>query len=505
MQLIPDVGQLIQWNHFYNVMPVYLEVVLDTETPISIYQKVVQDEPYAFLLESVEGGEKWGRYSFVGFQPLMRLRVQSDGLTLYHRDGRVEQMEGNPVDSLEQFMSSFRCPELEDAPRFLGGLVGFFGYDALGLVERLPAHRKDDLQLPDIELMLTDQVLVIDHLKHNMRLYTALHLPVDSPREEIERAYGAAYERLMQTIRKLQSIRTHTSYMQLPPVTEPSSYHSNMTKEEFCEKVEQAKRYIATGDISQVVLSQRFAVDTEVDPLLVYRILRQTNPSPYMYILKLGESSLVGTSPELLVRIEGNRIENMPIAGTRKRGRTKEEDLLLEQELLSDPKERAEHIMLVDLGRNDLGRVSKSGTVEVDAFMKVERYSQVMHLVTHVQGQLREDVSPLQALLACLPAGTVSGAPKLRAMEIVAELEEEKRGPYAGAIGYLGYSGNMDTCITIRTILFHRGCAYIQAGAGIVWDSVPESEYQETLNKAKALLIALHTAEQISGEGVAHG
>jgi anthranilate synthase component 1 len=353
--------------------------------------------------------------------------------------------------------------------------------------------------MDDVQFMFCDQLIVFDHLKQHIKLIANVHIPSEATDAMIEAAYEEAQQSILQTLERLrQPLSTDLlAKKHMLSDVELDEIRSNMTKEKFCSNVVQAKEYIRAGDIFQVVLSQRFEVDTDATPLEVYRVLRTMNPSPYMYYLKMGEEVIVGTSPELLVRVEGSKVETRPIAGTRPRGETPEEDLAWEEELLADEKELAEHRMLVDLGRNDIGRVSRFGTVQTNTFMEIEKYSHVMHIVSNVVGELRDDKDFFDAFVSCMPAGTVSGAPKIRAMQIIAELEKESRGAYAGAIGYLGFSGNLDTCITIRTIIFKHGKAYVQAGAGIVWDSVPEKEYEETVNKAKALLKSIRMAEQV--------
>ncbi|WP_274364533.1 anthranilate synthase component I [Paenibacillus thermotolerans] len=487
----------------YNLIPVTKTIMADTETPIRVFQQL-SDDPYCFLLESVEGGAKWARYSFIGTDPFLVVRGKG-GTIEVERKGSVEHVSEQPIHYLRKLLSGYASPQLDGFPRFMGGAVGFFGYDLLQYYEKkLSPHRVDDLQMDDIQFMFCDQIIVFDHLKQQMHVVANAHVPDGADEGQIHAAYAEAGERIEGTLRRLHggvaagytaAARTVSG----PVPVDAADLTSNVTKEQFLANVERAKEYIRAGDIFQVVLSQRFEMDTDVSPLHVYRVLRTMNPSPYMYYLKMGEDTIVGTSPELLVRVEGDKVQTRPIAGTRPRGATPEEDQRLEQELLADEKELAEHLMLVDLGRNDIGRVSKPGTVQLDAYMDIEKYSHVMHIVSNVSGTLREDRDFYDAFLSCMPAGTVSGAPKLRAMEIIAELERESRGAYAGAIGYLGFSGNLDTCITIRTIIFKGHKAYVQAGAGIVWDSVPIREYEETVNKAKALLSSIRTAEAIFG------
>ncbi|WP_141501050.1 anthranilate synthase component I [Paenibacillus luteus] len=481
----------------YNLIPIVRYMMADTETPIRLFQHFAKED-HAFLLESVEGGAKWARYSFIGTDPFMKLYGKNGEIVLEHR-GEKHVLNDKPIELLKAHLRSFRTPSLPELPPFTGGAIGFFGYDLLQYYEKLPAHRIDDLNMNDIQFMFCDQVIVFDHFKQQLQIVGNVHIAEGATDAEIAVSYAAAVAKVEAAIERLQQPVTI-------PVTTGGSIEvdydlgdiqSNVTKEQFISNIEQAKQYIRAGDIFQVVLSQRFNIDTDIDPLHVYRVLRTMNPSPYMYYLKMGEEVIVGTSPEALVKVNGDRVETRPIAGTRPRGKTPEEDKALELELLADEKERAEHLMLVDLGRNDIGRVSEFGSVKCDSFMDIERYSHVMHIVSNVSGKLHKDKDFFDAFISCLPAGTVSGAPKLRAMEIIAELENEARGAYAGAIGYLGFGGSMDTCITIRTIIFKHGKAYVQAGAGIVWDSVPESEYQETVNKAKGMLKAIRTAEAI--------
>ena len=477
-----------------NLIPITMEVYADMETPISLFKRF-EDSGFCFLLESVEGGEKWARYSFIGRNPFLILRRQGDEITLTHKNGIVEIVEGNPVEVLKKLMDTYKGVNLPRLPRFNGGAVGFFGYDLIRYYENLPNVPEDDLKLPDCHFMFTDEVLVFDHLKQKIHIIVNLHV-----NGNIERAYNSAVERIKNIYKEILSTRWKMNDSFKPDFSEKKSefkYTSNITKERFCENVLKAKQYIKDGDIFQVVLSQRLCVETEEDPFNVYRVLRVINPSPYMYYLKFNDYRIVGASPEMLVRVEDGLVETSPIAGTRKRGGTKDEDEFLEKELLTDEKEIAEHTMLVDLGRNDIGKVSKFGTVVVKDLMHIERFSHVMHITSLVQGIIREDKTPFDALISVLPAGTLSGAPKIRAMEIIDELETVKRGTYGGAIGYLSFNGNLDTCITIRTIVFKDNKAYVQSGGGIVADSEPEKEYEESMNKAKALLKALEEVGRI--------
>lgn len=497
----PSVKEVIKLAARHNLIPVARHLLADTETPIRVFQQFYA-EKRAFLLESVEGGVKWARYSFIGTDPFLTIRAK-DGVTEVTTAGETKQIrDDKPMEVLKSILRSYSSPALPDLPRFTGGAVGFFGYDLLRHYERLPKHRVDDLAMDDIRFMFCDQVIAFDHVKQQLKVIANVHVPPGATDADIARVYEETCRKIDGIVERLKRSQplSHMSGRAIPDDVDLGDVRSNVTKETFMDNVEKAKEYIRAGDIFQVVLSQRFAIETAASPLQVYRVLRTMNPSPYMYVLKLDGETIVGTSPELLVRVEEERAETRPIAGTRPRGRTPEEDAALEKELLADEKERAEHLMLVDLGRNDLGRVCEFGTVKCDSFMEVERYSHVMHIVSNVSGRMRKDRDFFDAFLSCLPAGTVSGAPKLRAMEIIAELENEARGCYAGAIGYLGFSGNMDTCITIRTIVFKGGKAYVQAGAGIVWDSVPEKEYEETVNKAKAMLKSIRMAEAIFAE-----
>ena len=457
-----------------NLVPIYREIVADLDTPVSAFLKIARGN-HSFLLESVEGGEHLARYSFIGTEPSLILKAREDSPT-------------DPLLLIEKELSKFRLAPIPGLPRFHGGMVGYLGYDVARYFERLPSPKYDPLGLPESLLMLADTLLVFDHLTHKIKIVSHAHID-----DDVDTAYLQATHRIDSLVDRLrQPVPSQSS----PVISTPSSpVSSNLSQEEFESIVSKAKDYIYSGDIIQAVLSQRLAKPTSASPFAIYRALRSLNPSPYMYYLHLDDIHIVGASPELLVRVEEGMVSNHPIAGTRPRGESTAQDLALEEELKTDEKEQAEHIMLVDLGRNDIGRVSEPGTVEVTQLMDVERYSHVMHLVSHVQGKLRPGLSQFDALRACFPAGTVSGAPKIRAMEIIAELEPDKRGPYAGAVGYFGFSGNLDTAIAIRTIVISKGVAYIQAGAGIVADSIPEREYQESLNKAQALLAAIEQTE----------
>jgi anthranilate synthase component 1 len=467
-------------------VPVYKEIVADLLTPVSAFLKVAEHADYAFLLESVEGGEQVARYSFLGKDPFLIVRARG-GKVLIDRAGETAESDKSFTATIRELMAGFHSPFVPGLPRFTGGAVGYVGYDAAAWfepVELQPADREDD----EAGFMLFDTVLAFDHVRHRILIIANARISGD---EDLESLYQFACAKVEFVERELERALSKT----VPPSGKPLEVTSNVTREHFEGMVKTAKEYIAAGDIYQVVLSQRFEADIDADPFTVYRALRHVNPSPYMYFLRVGARSIVGSSPEMLVRVEGRQVQTHPIAGTRPRGRNEDEDVRLGEELKRNEKERAEHVMLVDLGRNDIGRVAKYGTVRVPTYMTLERYSHVMHLVSIVEGKLDEQHDRLDALVACFPAGTVSGAPKVRAMEIIAELENRRRGVYAGAVGYLDFAGNLDFCITIRTVLIENGRAYVQAGAGIVADSNPTAEYEETKDKARAVLRALELAQ----------
>ncbi|NJD04580.1 MAG: anthranilate synthase component I [Ruminiclostridium sp.] len=478
----------------FNIIPVSMEVYADMDTPISMFKKL-ENNSGCFLLESVEGGEKWGRYSFMGRNPFISVRGAGSNATISYRDGKIAQVSKTPFEALKDLMASYKSAVLPGMPRFNGGAVGFFGYDTARYFEDLPDIPDDDVGLPELHFMFADEIIAFDHLRQKMHIIVNMHV-----KGNIERAYNTTVDRIKEVYGEIIASRSRLESIgpdSGSKEAKPSNIQSNISKENFCRNVEKAKEYIRNGDIFQVVLSQRFAAETDSDPFNAYRALRIINPGPYMYYLKFDGYTIAGSSPEMLVRMEDGIVETCPIAGTRKRGLTEEEDDLLAEELLADEKERAEHVMLVDLGRNDIGKVSEFGSVTVKDFMHIERYSHVMHLVTAVQGKLKSGLTAFDALSAVLPAGTLSGAPKIRAMEIIDELETAKRCHYGGAVGYLSFNGNLDSCITIRTILFKNGKAYIQAGCGIVADSDPEKEYEESVNKARAALKALEEAKNI--------
>lgn len=476
-----------------NLIPVYREILADRETPVSAFQKI-DDGKYSFLLESMEGGEKWARYSFLGSRPSVIVKTFGQKAEII-RSGQTSKhvFEQDPLEVVKKVLSEYRPVPDPSLPRFFGGAVGFMGYDVVRFFEELPLSDKAGLDTPDIFFMITDTIVIFDNVTHMIKVVSNAHVKG----KPIETAYGEAVKKINNLVKKLKAgIKIQKTRVKGKSKTQHHTLTSNFTQPMYEQAVLRAKEYIKAGDIFQVVPSQRFQTKISVEPYEIYRALRLINPSPYMYFLRCGDTAVVGASPEVMVRLEGNRIELRPIAGTRRRGVDEEEDTALAEELLADPKERAEHIMLVDLGRNDVGRVSEPGSVHVSELMVIERYSHVMHIVSNVRGRLSTGNNAYDVIRACFPAGTVSGAPKIRAMQIIDELEPTKRGPYAGAVGYFGFSGNMDTCITIRTLVIKNSVAYIQAGGGVVADSDPVAEYQETVNKAKAMMRAVEMAEK---------
>ncbi len=491
----PDRDTFIALATAYGSVPVWREVLADLETPLSVYAKLAGEGP-SFLLESAEHGERWGRYSFVGFDPFLTL-LGHHGEVSWSGTPPVE-VEGasGPLDALARATEAFRAPTLLDLPLH-GGAVGYLGYDVIREVEDIPDTGVDDLELPDVQLLVPRHVVALDHLRQVLTVVTNVVVSDTADPQELGARYDAAVAACDAVIERLSTARTP-----LPPVSPPQRgamdpAPSNLEAGAYQTMVEQVKEHIRAGDTFQTVISQRFALDTPVSAFELYRVLRVINPSPYLYLLDLGDAQIVGSSPEALVQVQDRRVETWPIAGTRPRGSTPEEDRAYEQELVADAKERAEHVMLVDLARNDLGRVCDVGTVQVEGMLHVERYSHVMHLVSSVTGTVREGLGPVDVLRAVFPAGTVSGAPKVRAMEIIDDLEPTRRGPYAGAVGYVDFAGNLDTCITIRTVVLKGGTAYVQAGAGIVADSKPDAEEEETRSKAGAVLAAIRAAEAL--------
>ncbi|KAA3597487.1 MAG: anthranilate synthase component I [Candidatus Scalindua sp. AMX11] len=489
----PSLKKFTELSRKGNVVPVYRQLFADTLTPLSAFQKISVAD-YAFLLESADGGEKIARYSFLGSDPFLRFKCQGFNVESWRSGEVLRYKSHDPFSDLEKHLNRYSPVRIEGLPNFFGGAVGYVSYDSVRYVEDLPNSACDDFKLPDIYFMFYDIVVIFDHLHKTIKVVCAAYVEGKS----IKEVYGESIGRVDALVEKLRT-----------PVMELSSdipeerktnleYSSNFKKSDFLNAVGTCKEYIKAGDIIQVVISQRLKAETTAKPINIYRTLRVINPSPYMFYMKIGEIELIGSSPEVMVKVEEGRVNVRPIAGTRWRGQTAEEDELLAKELLSDPKERAEHIMLLDLGRNDVGRVSEHGSVVIDNRMIIEKFSHVMHITSSVSGSLRKDKNAFDCLKACLPAGTLSGAPKIRAMEIIDDLEPTRRGPYGGAVGYIDFYGNINTCITIRTIVLKNGTdAYIQAGAGIVSDSIPEREYQETLNKAKGLLKAIQVAESM--------
>ena len=460
----------------------------DLDTPVSAFLKVAEGATHAFLLESVQGSEKWGRYSILGMNPAALFTVIGQRVEIQRNGQPTQVIEGeNPITLLQEFMNHYQPVHVEGLPRFHGGAVGYFGYDMVRAFETIPDNNPHTLNTPDALFMLTDLVLIFDNLLGKLKVVANLFI---EPDVSLDHLYQQAVQRIDAVVLQLRRA-VPTEPVQVGTTVQESDFHCEMSKDHFQSAVEQAKEYILAGDIFQVVLSQRFSIPFSHSPISLYRALRASNPSPYLFLLRLGTFSLVGSSPEILVRQEGERITLRPIAGTRRRGVDLEQDQALEEELLADPKELAEHIMLVDLGRNDLGRVATTGSVQVTERFVIERYSHVMHIVSNVEGQLKAGLDSFDVVAATFPAGTVSGAPKIRAMEIIDELEVSRRGPYAGTVGYISFSNNMDLAITIRTAIIKEETLFIQTGAGIVADSIPEREYEETKEKARALFRAV--------------
>ncbi|MCX5848740.1 MAG: anthranilate synthase component I [Deltaproteobacteria bacterium] len=472
-----------------NLIPVYREILADVETPVSVLMKL-QNKDHVYLLESVEGGEKWGRYSFLGTDAGVVFRVHGDKVIIDEK-GKITTREhnGNPLNFLRELLNRYKPVTIGGLPRFYGGAVGFLGYEMVRYFEKLPPSPPDDLNLDEAVFVISDSIMIFDNVRHTIKVVACAYT---QDTDSLEASYAASclkIEEMIETILAAASHKTEASV-----AAGEVNFKSNMTPQQYKAAIEKAKQYIVAGDIIQVVLSQRFETDCRSNPIDLYRALRFVNPSPYLFFLKMDDLMLIGSSPEVMVRKEEETMELRPIAGTRPRGKTEQEDRALSDELLSDEKERAEHVMLVDLGRNDLGRVAQTGSVQVNQYMVVEKYSHVMHLVSNVRAQLAKGKDAFDVLAATFPAGTLTGAPKVRAMEIINELEKVKRGPYGGAVGYFSFSGNMDLCITIRTMVLKNGKVYVQAGAGIVYDSIPESEHQESLNKSRGMLQAVRLA-----------
>ncbi|GGI04395.1 anthranilate synthase component I [Egicoccus halophilus] len=508
MTVRPDRAEFVRLAAEHGVVPVYREVLSDLHTPLSVYARLAGQGP-SFLLESAEHGERWGRYSFVGIDPFLVLHGRDGQVTWEGTPPAAAADASGPLDALAKVTEALSAPSLLDVPLH-GGAVGYLGYDAVREVERIPDTGRDELGLPDVTMLFPRHVVALDHLRQVLTVVT--NVVVDAvDAADLEAAYDAAVQATDAVVAQLSDAPTALPAAEPPDAdVRPADVPSNLELGGYQRMVEAVKEYVAAGDTFQTVVSQRFSVPTEASAFDVYRVLRVINPSPYLYLLDLGPvggpdrdvpTQIVGSSPEALVQVQGRHVETWPIAGTRPRGETPAEDRQHEQDLLADAKERAEHVMLVDLARNDLGRVCDVGSVRVDDLMHVERYSHVMHLVSSVTGTLEDGLGPVDVLRAVFPAGTVSGAPKVRAMEIIDELEPTRRGPYAGAIGYVDFAGNLDTCITIRTVVLQAGQAHVQAGAGIVADSRPDAEERETRSKAGAVLAAVRAAEALTAPG----
>jgi len=488
--IIPDYKEFSRLAGEATLVPVAKTVTADLLTPVSAFLAIAADEPEAFLLESVERGGQIGRYTFLGARPYMQIRSQGKEITI-RRGKKVERMTGDVFQIIKQQLRQHRPARVAGLPPFTGGAVGYCSYDIVRQLESIGEHAKRDVEIPDCVLMFFDRLLAFDHLHHQIHIVATADVSAGSPK----RAYNRAVGDIEALEKKLAEGLTPALWLKAPAHDKgPLKIHAGTERERFVQMVEQAKEYIAAGDIFQVVLSQRLDFVPEVPPFDVYRALRAVNPSPYMYFLRLGDMHVLGSSPEMLVRVAGRKLEYRPIAGTHPRGSDEAEDQRLEKEMLADEKERAEHVMLVDLGRNDLGRVSEYGSVRVKDLMYVERYSHVMHIVSALEGRLRENMDAMDAFAACFPAGTLSGAPKVRAMQIIEELEPTRRGIYGGSVLYADFAGNLDSCIAIRTMMMQGKKAYLQAGAGIVADSDPEREFDESMNKARAVLRAVERA-----------
>ncbi len=490
----PPVPEFLALAKTHSVVPVYRQLLSDSLTPVSAFGKI-NEGPWSFLFESVVGGERIGRYSFLGADPFLVFQawdrhIRVDDL----RTGQSQEFDRpDPFELLQETIDRHRAPHMAGLPRFCGGAVGYAGYDTVRYVERLDHPPADDRQLPDLSFAFYDRMVIFDHITKTILVVAHAHIDPAYP----EKSYADACGRVDDLVKKLGERTADLPLVDIDTGGKVErSFHSNFLTGGYERAVDKAKEYIKAGDVFQVVLSQRFVTEAKATPFDIYRTLRVVNPSPFLFYLRAGtDLTLVGSSPEIMVRVEGDEVTIRPLAGTRRRGKTDEEDKALADELLADPKERAEHIMLVDLGRNDVGRIARFGTVAISDVMHVERYSHVMHISSNVTGRLQPGKTAIDALRACLPAGTLSGAPKVRAMEIIDELEPHRRGPYGGAVGYVDFSGNMDTCIALRTFVMKGSTVYLQAGAGIVYDSVPKDEHEETMNKAMGLLRALELAE----------
>ena len=483
----PSKDEFVALTSGSNLIPVYQEILADMVTPISVFRHLANC-PYCFFLESVEGGERWSRFSFMGMDPMFVFKGQGTHVVMRSGDHTEEQTVEDPLRLLENCLGEYKPARLKGLPRFFGGAVGYMGYETVSFFEPIPDKLPDALGVPDTWFMIPRMVLIFDNLKHGIKIVANVHVTPDTNPESL---YDQAKDRIGAIVDQLSQPVPMVYKPVEPP--RPAKIRNRIPSDQFESMVSKAKEYIRQGEIIQVVLSQGFEAETSADPFDVYRALRRINPSPYLFFLQFDGTAILGSSPEVMVRLENKRVTLRPIAGTRPRGKNQEEDRRLEKELLADPKERAEHVMLVDLARNDVGRVAEYETVRLTDLMVVEHYSHVMHIVSNVEGILRDGFSAFDVLRASFPAGTVSGAPKVRAMEIIHELEPNRRGPYSGAVGYFGFDGNMDLAITIRTIVMKDAKAYVQAGAGIVADSVPRKEYEETVHKATALFKAIKT------------
>ena len=498
MPSFPDFQKFCELADQYDAIPLSRRLLCDSLTPVSAFRRL-DTHKTACLFESVIGGEKVGRYSFLAIEPQFQITAKGNEVTIRSHESTETFVSDNPLEEVRRRIEDVRVAQFEDMPPFTGGAVGYAGYDVVRYVEKLPNAPEDDRELSDMSFSFYDSMLVFDHITKTV---TVLALAWPGRHHKLEAAYDEAAARLNRLIEQLNNPTSDLPCVDAkPPTGDTPDYESNFTQAEFESAVRKCIDYIRAGDIFQVVLSQRLQLPINCDPFEIYRSLRVLNPSPFMFFLRTDESTLVGASPEIMCRVVGNEMTVRPLAGTRPRGKTAKEDLELEKDLLADEKERAEHVMLVDLGRNDVGRVAEYGSIELPDVMVVERYSHVMHISSTVTGQLREDRDAFDALMASLPAGTVSGAPKVRAMEIIDEFEPHRRGPYAGAVGYIDYSENMDTCIALRTMVIKDGIAYVQAGAGIVADSDPGAEFEETINKARGLLRAIQMTEERINNG----
>lgn len=481
-----------------NLIPIYQELLADLETPVSAFMKIDRGK-YSYLLESVVGQEKIARYSFLGSNPSLIIKSKGRKIEIIRKNAKSFKKDsfktcGDPLDEIKKIISQYRFVDVKGLPRFCGGLVGYIGYDSVRFFEKIPDKNPDDLNLADLIFVLTDTILIFDHIARKIKIVSNVHLESkQNSNADLDEIYDRSVRKIEALARQLRKpLKASPKRKKIKPLR----VQSNMSKGNFKKAVTKIKKYIRAGDIIQAVISQRFKVEIKMPSFDLYRALRTVNPSPYMYYLKFGDLKLIGASPEVMVRCESNIVEVRPIAGTRKRGANEQADIALSKNLRQDPKELAEHIMLLDLGRNDLGRVCRYGSVKVCELMNIEKYSHVMHIVSDVEGVLKRGKSVFDVIRATFPAGTVTGAPKIRAMEIIDELENVRRGPYAGCVGYFSFSGNLDTCITIRTIVLKGNTAYVQAGAGIVADSIPEKEYKETQNKAQALIKAITLAQE---------